>query len=206
MFQIIPLYREEIANIKTKLKRIGKPRGTVDLVIDITGLVIHGEGCWTRHKHGKRKRRGKRKLYLESGNGFIVADFLIEYRKTDGEIVPYLIHQVERIGSITAEKGHDQSRVFTAVNDQPNEGCQINIPPRANVVISAADEEALRQRNQQIKSIGEDVVLPWKRTSDYYRQSEVENMFFRYRNLIGDELRARGDNTRKVESVMPVIF
>jgi hypothetical protein len=60
-----------------------------------------------------------------------------------------------------------------------------------NAVVSASDEAALRQRNQHVKSIDEDGVLPWKRTSGYYRQSEVENMFFRYKNLIGDELKPR---------------
>ena len=50
------------STLKPKLQRVGKPRGRVDLVIDSTGLVIHGEGRWTRHKHGKRKRRGWRKL------------------------------------------------------------------------------------------------------------------------------------------------
>ena len=61
-----------------------------------------------------------------------------------------------------------------------------------NAVVSASDEAALRQRNQHVKSIDEDVVLAWKRTSGWYRQSEVENMFFRSKNLIGDELKARG--------------
>ena len=36
------------STLKPKLKRIGKPSGRVDLVIDSTGLVIHGEGRWTR--------------------------------------------------------------------------------------------------------------------------------------------------------------
>ena len=82
------------------------------------------------------------------------------------------------------------------------EGGQLNIHPRANAVVSASDEAALRQRNQHVKSIDEDGVLTWKRTSGYYRQSEVENMFFRYKNLIGDELRARNENSRRVESVI----
>ena len=33
--------------LTTQLKRFGNPRGRVDLVIDSTGLVIHGEGRWT---------------------------------------------------------------------------------------------------------------------------------------------------------------
>ena len=69
-------------------------------------------------------------------------------------------------------------------------------------VVSASDEAALRQRNQHVKSIDEDGLLTWKRTSGYYRQSEVENMFFRYKKLIGDELRARNENSRRVESVI----
>ena len=109
---------------------------------------------------------------------------------------------VVKIDSITADNGYDQSRVYAVANDQLKEGGQINIHPRANAVISASDEVALRQRNQHVKLIHEDGVLPWKRTSGYYRQSEVENMFFRYKNLIGDELRARNENSRRVESVI----
>ena len=69
-------------------------------------------------------------------------------------------------------------------------------------VISATDEAALRQRNQHLKSINQDGVLAWRRTSGYYRQSEVENMFYRYNTLLGDQLRARGENSRQVESIL----
>ena len=131
-----------------------------------------------------------------------MAHYLSEDRKTDGEIAQQLIKQVVKIDSITADKGYDQSRVYEAANDQLKEGGQINIHPRANAVVSASNEAALRQRNQHVKSIDEDGVLTWKRTSGYYRQSEVENMFFRYKNLIGDELRARNENSRRVESVI----
>ena len=106
--------------------------------------MIHGEGRWTGHKHGKRKRRGWRKLHIGVSNGLIVAKWLSEYRKTDGEIAPNLIHQVGRIDSITADKTHDPSRVYEASNDQMNEAGQIKILPRANEVFSAAEEAALR--------------------------------------------------------------
>ena len=81
-------------------------------------------------------------------------------------------------------------------------GGKIIIHPKANAVVSASDEAALRQRNLHIKSINQDGVLAWRRTSGYYRQSEVENMFFRYKKLIGDELRARNEDSRRVESVI----
>lgn len=46
------------------------------------------------------------------------------------------------------------------------------------------------------------MLLTWPRTSDYYRQSAVENMFFRHKTLIGDQVRARGKNSQQVESVL----
>ena len=76
------------------------------------------------------------------------------------------------------------------------------IHPRVNGVISASGEAALRQRNQHIKSIHEDGVLTWRKISGYYRQSAVENMFYRYKTLLGDHLRARGENSRQVESAL----
>ena len=103
---------------------------------------------------------------------------------------------------MTADKAYDQSRVYGAANDHMNDPGQINIHPRANAVISATDEAALRQRNQHIKSINQDSVLAWRRTSGYYRQSEVENMFFRYKKLVGDELSARNEDSRRLESVI----
>ena len=102
-----------------------------------------------------------------------------------------------RLIHITADKGDDQSRVYEAANDILKEGGQINIHPRANVVVSASEKAALRQRNQYVKSIDKDSIIAYRRTSGYYRQSAVENMFFRYKKLIGDELRARDENSRR---------
>ena len=65
------------------------------------------------------------------------------------------------------------------------ESGQINIHPRANAVISARYAAALRQRNQHIKSINQDGVLAWKRTSGYYRQSEVENLLMQQSRRLG---------------------
>jgi len=190
------------SSLKTQLKRVGKTNGRVDLVIDSTGLVIHGEGRWIRHKHGKRKRRGWRKLHIGVSHGLIVANHLTDERGCDGAVAPTLIGQTGHIDSIVADKGYDQIGVYEAALTHLNKNGKIMIHPRANGVISASGETALRQRNQHIKSISEDGVLAWRRTSGYYRQSEVENMFYRYKTLLGDQLRARGENSRQVESVL----
>ena len=107
-------------SLNVKLKRVGKPNGRVDLVIDSTGLVIHGEGRWTRHKHGKRKRRGWRKLHIGVSNGFIVANELTDERGCDGPIAPRLIGQTGYIDSIVADKGYDQISVYEAAEAHLN--------------------------------------------------------------------------------------
>ena len=139
-------------SLKVKLKRVRHPNGHVDC----TGLVIHGEGRWTRCKHGKRKRRGWRKLHIGVSNGFIVANELTDERGCDGTIAPTLIGQAGHIDSIVADKGYDQISVYEAAQTHLNQGGKIMIHPRVNAVVSASEEAALRQRNQHVKSINED--------------------------------------------------
>ena len=83
----------------------------------------------------------------------------------------------------------------------------INIHPRKNAVISESEEAAQKMlmRDNEINTLRRSMkrgVLAWRRTSGYYRQSEAENMFFRYKKLFGDALNARNENSRLVESVI----
>ena len=85
---------------------MGSMTGPIDLVIDSTGLSIHREGRWTRHKHGKRKRRGWRKLHIGVSDGLIVASQLTDERVPDGNITPDLIKQAVSMSALTADKAY----------------------------------------------------------------------------------------------------
>ena len=39
--------------LNPKIKCHGQIKGVIHIMIDSTGLSIHGEGKWTRYKHGK---------------------------------------------------------------------------------------------------------------------------------------------------------
>jgi len=164
--------RNQTLNIK--LKRMGSVTGPIDLVIDSTGLAIHGEGRWTRHKHGKRKRRGWRKLHIGVSDGLIVASHLTDERVPDGSIAPNLIKQAGSINALTADKAYDQIDVYQAAIDRGSTDLKLLIHPRTDAVISASNQAALRQRDVHVKSIKEDGVFAWRRTSGYYDQSAVE--------------------------------
>ena len=119
-------------------------------MVDSTGLSIHGEGKWTRHKHGKRTRRGWIKLHLMvDHSGIILSAFLTDERVKDADVVPNLIKEISRINSFTADGGYDEIGVYKSVYSRMNGG-NIVIPPSSNAIISANEEAALRQRNQHI--------------------------------------------------------
>ncbi len=42
----------------------------------------------------------------------------------------------------------------------------------------------------------------WKKESGYHRQARVENVFFRYKTIIGDRLRARHPKSREAEAII----
>ena len=68
--------RSRQLNIALKPKVSTSP---IDLIIDSTGLSIVGQGEWAAAKHGKRGKRGWRKLHIGvNGAGEIVAQVLTE--------------------------------------------------------------------------------------------------------------------------------
>ena len=58
------------------------------------------------------------------------------------------------------------------------------------------------QRDRQVHKTRTDRVYEWRRESGYYRQSKVENTFYRYKTKIGRKLRARTEEGREVEATI----
>ena len=71
-------------------------RGSIDVVVDSTGLKVFGEGEWKMRKHGKSKRRTWRKLHLtvNPATQEIEAEVLTENSEHDADQVDGLLDQV----------------------------------------------------------------------------------------------------------------
>ena len=66
------------------------------LIVDSTGLSVHGEGPWSEPKHGSKKTRGWRKLHiLIDQNGFIQANLVTSENTSDSSQVPNLIEKLD---------------------------------------------------------------------------------------------------------------
>ena len=168
------------------------------LIVDSTGLSIHGEGPWSS---GKKKRRGWRKLHISiDSEGRIRSTCLSKWYTQDSQRVPHLLQQIkEPIDSFKGDRGYDKGSVYNHVlGHSPN--AEIVIHPRSNAVIS--DKGKWTHRDKHVQKILDDGVHKWRRESGYYQQSKVENTFYRYKTIIGKKLRARTEESREVETIL----
>ncbi len=190
------------SSLKPVLNTRACPNGPVHLIVDSTGLSIHGEGPWSGYKHGKKRRRGWRKLHVAvDQNGNLLATSVSKGTTRDASRVPSLLRDYSGpIDSFTGDRGYDQASIYYQVLGI-NRGASIVIHPRGNGVHSDRKQE-LKQRNAHLERIRSEGIYCWRRESGYYRQSRVENAFYRYKTIIGKKLRARGERAREVEVIL----
>jgi hypothetical protein len=87
----------------------------VDVVIDATGLKVHGAGEWLAERHGERGHRGWRKLHLavDPGSGEILACELTSNEEGDASQVGPLLEQIPGpIASVIADGAYDGEPVY----------------------------------------------------------------------------------------------
>src|ERR687890_899411 len=131
--------------------------GPVHVVIDATGLKVHGAGEWLAETHGGRGRRSWRKLHLavDPGSGEILASELTTTEEGDAALVGPLLEQISGpIASVTADGAYDGEPVYRAVSArQPDPPVAVIIPPRATAVASPAAGAGPGQRDGHVRMI-----------------------------------------------------
>ena len=167
------------------------------LVVDSTGLKVYGEGEWKVRQHGWTKRRTWRKLHLglNEATGEIVAQALTTNRRDDASQVEPLLEQVEAsVVALGGDGGYDKRKVFDALA-APDQGRPIRpiIVPRKDAKIQQhgnTNAEPL-PRDETIRAIRQRGRRGWKNDSGYHRRSIAETQIGRYKQILGDTVRAR---------------
>ena len=179
-------------------------RGPVHVVIDTTGLKVHGAGEWLAETHGERGRRTWRKLHLavDPSTGEILASELTTTEEGDAALVGPLLEQIHGpIASVTADGAYDGEPVYRAVAArQPDPPAAVIIPPRASAVPSSTADTTPTQRDQHLRMIRDRGRLGWQKAVGYGRRSRGETAVFRYKTIIGRGLRARTLSSQKTEA------
>ena len=73
------------------------------------------------------------------------------------------------------------------------------MPPRATAVPSETAESAPTQRDRHLQLIAEKGRMAWQRASGYTRRARTEAAIGRWKQVIGDRLRAHTDERRATE-------
>ena len=183
-----------------------KANGSLNLVLDSTGLKIYGEGEWKVRKHGYSKRRTWRKLHLgaDPENGEIQAVLLTENNISDDAVVKDLLEQIEQtLLACAADGAYDKRKVYNALNEHSPE-VEILIPPRKNARIwQHGNSKAERlKRDENLRYIRKHGRQKWKEDSDYHMRSLVETTMFRLKTIFGDKLSTRLLGTQTTQALI----
>ena len=174
--------------------------GPIHLIVDSTGLSIVGQGAWAAAKHGGHGKRGWKKLHLGvDRSGVIVAQALTDAHVDDATTAVNLIPAVDGdISSVTADAAYDTIAVYEAAGAR---GARVVVPPKRTAAVSRRRPRSVA-RDRTVKRMQEIGQRRWKKEAGYHRQARVENVFFRYKSIIGDGLRARSSAGQGTEAVL----
>jgi hypothetical protein len=161
--------------------------GSINLIVDASGLKVFGQGEWAAAKYGYR-RTGWRKLHLAvDGGGRIVAAELTDNSVADASVFPSLLSRTDgKIVRVTADGAYDRREVYETAGRR---GAYVVIPPQRSAVVSR--DPILRTRDRHIKRIARVGRPQWRREKRQHHQARVENTFYRYKRNFGPSLRAR---------------
>ena len=175
-------------------------RAGLQLIIDSTGVSIVGAGEWAAAKHGGRGTRGWKKLHMGVDHtGVIVAYALTEATGDDATTGVELIEAVnDDITRVTADAAYDTVAFYDVAGAR---GAKVIVPPiKTSRVSRRGRRSSVRDRTiRKVKTLGR---RRWKKESGYHRQARVENTFFRYKSIIGDDLRARTPGGQEAEVLL----
>ena len=192
------------STVSRRVRRLDKvppaPRksdGPIHLLVDSSGLKIH-VGSARRPP----KRRAWRKIHLavDRDTGDIVAADLTASNVRDAARVPALLNQLENdLASFSGDGAYDKEPVYNAVHGRSSDRrTHAIIPPQKNALVS--DEPSLAERNRHIRSTRRIGRREWHKRSGFTKRSRVENVIYRYKAIVGREMKARTLAGQRVEA------
>lgn len=173
--------------------------GPMTLIVDSTGLRVHGGRDWMQEKHGlSNQRKTWRKLHigfdLESGE--IVASCLTTEHVGDPSALPDLLAEVAApVRRFIGDGAYDGGPTARAIRQAFGPDVELIIPPPKNAI--PGDCEA---RNAHIDMIAEHGRMAWQDATGYGQRAHGEARIGRYKQVIGPNLRGRKMEAQTTET------
>jgi hypothetical protein len=182
--------------------KVAKHAGSIDVVVDSTGLKVFGEGEWKARKHGKSKRRTWRKLHLAVNpqTQEIEAEVLTENSGHDADQVDDLLDQIDaKVETFYGDGAYDQWKVYGTLNGR---SIQAIVPPRRNAKIKqhGNSSQPPLPRDVAIREIRRAGRRRWKETIGYHLRSLSETAMHRMKSCFGTKLKNRKLPNQRTEA------
>jgi hypothetical protein len=103
------------------------------LVVDSTGLKLHGEGEWKVKKHGWVKHRRWRKMHLLVDAGTLIVRAVTtsnEHASESKELVKLIDEETDPIAHVKGDGAYDTHAAYDAVRARPEQSRAIFLPHR----------------------------------------------------------------------------
>lgn len=177
-------------------------KGSLDVVVDSTGLKVYGEGEWKVRQHGVGKRRTWRKLHLvvDPVTQEIVAELLTENSGHDADQAAPLLDQVDGpVKTFYGDGAYDKWKVYDRLAEQ--EITPI-IPPQHNAKIKQHGNALAEPlpRDEAIRGIRQQGRSGWKREIGYHRRSLGETAMYRLKTCFGNTMKNRELQNQRTEA------
>ncbi len=186
---------KKLTNTQFRRLRTDRP---IHLLIDSTGLRIH-----VGQMQQPPRNRAWRKLHLavDAETGEIIASDLTARRTHDCTQVPGLLEQIaDPIASVSADGAYDTKAVYEAAHERGDgRAVRVLIPPGRNAQLGSNPSTALEERDRNSRSIRALGRREWHTQSGYSRRSLVENTMYRYKTIIGHNMRSRTFDGQQAE-------
>ena len=141
---------------------------------------------------------------MDALTGQIVAALLTDRAIDDGSQVGPLLDQVAGpVASFTGDGAYDRADVYASVH-QRHPDAAVVVPPRRDAVLSDAAETAPTPRDRHIQDIAKMRRAGWQAARRYNRRALVEAQVGRYKQVIGDALRAHTTAAQATEVAIAV--
>jgi IS5 family transposase len=189
--------RQKTVTIQVPFRRSD---GTLNLLVDSTGVKMRGDGEWQVRKHGPGRRRQWRKVHLamDAATGDIRAVEFTPSREGDSPVLPGLLAQIpvdQPIGTVTGDGAYDTRTCHTAISDR---GGTAVIPIRRNGRAWKEDCPAAKARNETLRATQRFGRALWKRLTGYHARSRIEAQMRRLKSF-GERIASRDPDRQAAE-------
>ena len=101
---------------------------------------------------------------------------------------------------LAADSAYDKEAVYEAIEaHSPGRRTRVVIPPQRNATLNQNSNTAMQERDRHIRAIERHGRREWYKLSGCTKRSMVENAVYRYKAIIGPEMRTRTLARQRVE-------